>query len=126
MAKVEVLYRYDLEQDLGWEREFGKTPLSFAKLILTRYYVVKETTYGYWITKWSPRPTAMIHLPMRNNYKWVSKTGKKRLCYPTEVEALESCRARTKRRLEYLDRDLKIANDGITLLNKALNDNGKN
>ena len=77
------LYRYDSINGYG-----------YMKVCLEEYEVERETPCGYWI---------------RGERKWVPKDGKKRYAYPTKEEALESFRARKRRQIGILRKQLANA-----------------
>ena len=90
--KPSVLYRYDGDS-------------SFSGMSCTKYRVLSETSCGYWV---------------KHDYdfddsdkKWVSKTGKKRLCYPTKKEALHNLLCRRQRYLKILNAGIQRTNDII-------------
>lgn len=109
-----VFYRYDIISD---GRNFAGL-YNNGKLCCTEYYLVKETPKGYWIKWWLTY--LQEDIPLRRQAYWIPKVSKKRLAYPTKKEALESCLARTKRRLSFLKRDLQLAESGLELLKKEL------
>ena len=80
----------------------------------TKYKVISETPCGYWV---------------KNEYdydekdkKWVSKTGKKRLCYPTEKEALYNLLCRRIRYLKILQARIEGTKDIIYECKKIIKD----
>lgn len=90
-------YRYDIVRRVdGMDRIYGQP-------VLSTFNLVKETPKGYWIDVW-----------MGN--KWVSKYGKRRYAYPTKEEAIQSCIARTNKRISYCRRDLRVAESGLRKL----------
>ena len=72
------------------------------------YESVKETKYGYWIIEKSLLPYYKQKLTWVKP-RFVLKQSKKRYAYPTKEEALNSLKARNKKRIAYLKRDLNNA-----------------
>ncbi len=82
-----------------------------VKLVLRKYQVLKETPCGYWVIE-SGMSCLGFALPdsyMALYRKWVSKTGRKRLCYPTKELAFESFEVRKARHWSILNAQLKVA-----------------
>lgn len=98
MSKIELLYRYD--------GGYFITDSISSKLIRTDYKVVKETPCGYWVRDVSLGYLEGFEKENQKNEKWVSKTGRKRLCYPTKKEALESLIYRRRRYIKILNAQL--------------------
>jgi hypothetical protein len=94
MAKT--LYRYD-------SYPVGLNPPRVC-IDLQEWYVYRETPMGYWVIP-----------SYGGKERWVSKTGKKRLCYPTTSEALESFKRRKKRQIEILESQLTNAKHAAAL-----------
>lgn len=92
---METLYRYDAVRYTY-----------SVDLILTEYKVVKTTPCGYWVV---PKGLYSIGYNTSKIKKWVSASGRKRLCYPTKSEAFESFYARTRSRVEHCKRNLTVA-----------------
>ena len=85
-----ILYRYD-----------GTSYISTSgiNLALSQYRILRETKCGYWVT--------IVHPYTDSIEKWVSKAGKKRLCYPTKMEAVTNLYHRRKRHLKILQAQIK-------------------
>jgi len=81
-------------------------------LVLEIYSLKKETPKGYWIVN--------TKYPNLGTPIWVSKVGKKRFAYPTKKEALISRIAKSERRLQFLQRDLAVAEEVLNLSKKEL------
>jgi len=94
---MDILYRYD-GSDYSFENQ---------GLTCSVYKIERETKYGYWVTIISPYKSS--------EEKWVSKSGKKRLCYPTKKEAAKNLYYRCQRRL-------KLLNNQINRTHQTLND----
>lgn len=67
------------------------------------YKILRETKCGYWVHIISPY--------ILKDEKWVSKAGKKRLCYPTKIEALTSLYHRRKMHIKILNNQIKQSGD---------------
>lgn len=78
----------------------------------TKYKVLSETPCGYWVKE--------EHDWNNDDKKWVSKTGKKRLCYPTEKEAVFNLLCRRKHYLRILNARIQSSNDVIYECEKIL------
>lgn len=78
----------------------------------TKYKVLSETPCGYWVKE--------EHDFNEDDKKWVSKTGKKRLCYPTKKEALFNLLCRRKYYLKILNARIEASNDVIYECEKIL------
>lgn len=82
-----IFYRYD---DSHWA--------DATTLNETKYYLIRETKCGYW-----------VRYEYDNNGespKFVLKSGRKRLCYPSKEEALISYMHRKRRRAGILNSQL--------------------
>ena len=66
---------------------------------------ISETPKGYWIKLFS----------CFNDKKWVSKNGKNRYAYPTEIEALVNFKARKSRQIYILEAKLSRAKQALGL-----------
>lgn len=77
-----------------------------VRVHLQEYTLIKETPCGYWIKPvWD----------YNDDYKkWVSKTGRKRIAYPTQEEALTSFMARKRRQIEILEGQLIDARSALS------------
>lgn len=72
---------------------------------LDRFVCIKETEHGYWVVPdWQKS-----YDPAFQERRWVSKTSRKRFCYPTRELAWESYRIRVTRRLVHLQRAMAAA-----------------
>lgn len=79
-----------------------------VKIKLIEFESVKETKFGYWIIEKS----LLIYYERKQSFAkpaFVLKQSKKRYAYPTKEEALNSFKARNKKRITYLKRDLRHA-----------------
>lgn len=81
--------------------EDGPMQIHFYEFIL-----VKETPCGHW-----------VHRRGSTKTRWISKTSRKRLAYPTKKEAVSNLVARTSRRIALLDWQKK---DAVEVLYMAL------
>jgi hypothetical protein len=105
-----IFYRYD---DSHWS--------DATTIDETKYYLVRETKCGYWVKhEYDNREEAL---------KFVLKSGRKRLCYPSKEEALISYLHRKRRRAGILNsqlaknkRCMDIATKMATELNVSLGD----
>ena len=88
----DVRYRYDVVQKREWLGD-ESTRLVGVSISLSTFRVIKHTPKGVWL----------------DIDKWVSNTGRKRFAYQTKEDALESCRIRNARRINYLTNDLEVA-----------------
>jgi len=98
-------YRYNITSTGGYVDEFDDfhaPDIPMAKVVLSTYVLVRETTMGYWIG----------HGPAKA-IKWISKTSKKRFAYPTKEEALRSLIRRSELRLYCLKWDVGLVEDGL-------------
>ena len=69
------------------------------------FRVIKETPQGYWVaSQYAPNWLSPDELRKRKHAKWVSKTSRKRYCYPTVEAAIRSF----KRRKEVQKSRLKV------------------
>jgi len=93
------LYRYDGCGDL---------------IHISEFIVIKKTECGYWVKQ--------VNTYSSEKEKWVSKTGKKRLCYPTKKEALKNL---YHRRLIYVGLLKRHIENSNTILNKIKVEMGK-
>ena len=95
MYKVTELYRY----------ESGHKP---EEVELKVFVATKSTLEGWWFI-----PKYMLNFPDANLVKestmWVSKSARKRYCYPTKQKAWESYCIRKYWRVKHLERQLKKA-----------------
>jgi len=74
-----------------------------ARVHYTRYWIKEHTPKGVWVG-WSPRTHSEHNTPQfnkRHHWKWVSKHSRRRWCYPTKAEALDSLKHRTRWRVGY-------------------------
>ena len=104
-----ILYRYDeiltTEGVRVYRREFA---------------VIKETPKGYWVeTGFSfggpgRKPDRAL------GDRWVSRTGRKRFCWPTKQEALESLIQRKQRQQKILNAQLSRASTAEAIAKKML------
>ena len=67
-----------------------------SEVFLRKFNLVKETPKGYWIRQ---RSSFFNH-----EQRWISKTAKKRLAYPTELEAITSFIKRREAWIRILDK----------------------
>lgn len=77
-----------------------------SKLICRKFKVIKETPCGYWVKDVTLGYLEGMEIENKKDEKWVSKTGRKRLCYPTKKEALESLIFRRRRYIKILNTQL--------------------
>lgn len=77
-----ILYRYVDTGSLG----------NSLSIDLETYAIVRETPQGYWVIHsfFESFPNEYIE----SHKRWVSKTARKRFCYPTKTEAWASYRSR--------------------------------
>jgi len=96
------LYRYD---SVNQSRS--------VELRLRTFNVLKETPCGYWVSEWAH----LMPVSMKDVYdrRWVSKTGRKRLCYALKSDAMDSFMIRKQRHLDILTHQLKIATIAASL-----------
>ena len=99
------LYRYETQDN-------KKT----VELVLRKFYVVRETECGYWYIPDHMKGYDQV-LPeyFKKSQRWVSKTSRKRRCYPTKEDALKSFQIRAAWRLRHLRRQMMIAEIGESL-----------
>lgn len=82
-----------------------------VQLQTEKFYVLKETPCGYWVnSQFNPHWMSFQALKKRKFLKWVSKSGFKRLCYPTIKEAFESFKRRKIRQQSIVARQLDEVN----------------
>jgi hypothetical protein len=92
-----TLYRYD-------------SGCTADEVVLRRYVVEKETPAGRWVVEdWAAGVSGPGSAIYDNSRRWVSKTARKRYCYPTKEEAWESYRIRKQWRVKHLKRQLELA-----------------
>lgn len=103
-------------QDILGKREAGDHPMEYwwraditfwaeddPRVVYTQHWIKEHTSKGVWVG-FTPRSYTMHNTPKfnkRHHWKWVSKHGRKRYCYPTKAEALNSLKHRTRWRLGY-------------------------
>jgi hypothetical protein len=97
---------------------------SGPRLYVRKFYLVYETPCGHWISddpkhhaKWEfsdriPPSEWDRWLPKK---RWVSKTSRKRLAYPTLKEALHNFRARKNRQISILTHRLERAKTALAV-----------
>lgn len=74
------------------------------------FKVVKETPQGYWVVgPFAPTWLTPDELRRRKFAKWVSKTTRRRLCYPTLDQAIDSYRHRKTSQVGRLKSQLEQA-----------------
>lgn len=74
------------------------------------FKVIKETPRGYWVTNtYAPMWLTPDELRKRKFAKWVSKTARRRLCYPTLELAINSYKCRKTSQVARLRRQLEQA-----------------
>lgn len=75
------------------------------------FEVIKETPSGYWVipSVYAPRWLSPDELRKRKFAKWVSKTSRRRLCYPTLELAIDSYRHRKTSQVDRLKGQLEQA-----------------
>jgi len=83
------------------------------EITFTEYEVVKRTPKGYWVKEF-PFDTDLI---------WVSDYAKKRLCYPTQKEAIHNLYHRRLRYRKILNARLNTTNEIIRQCEEILNGN---
>ncbi len=89
------LYRYDYD-------ELETT----IKLTLRTFTVLRETPKGYWVVEfYTPSLQGWYYEKLK---KWVSKTSRKRLCYPNKHEAFVSFKCRKQRQLKILTHQVRM------------------
>jgi len=79
---------------------------------------VKETPKGYWIRE----DLYFVTFEKR----WVSKTARKRLAYPTKEEALQSFIRRKINQIRYCKRELYFAEGALKIAEKLRDGSNKN
>lgn len=89
-----VLYRYI---DTTTSRGYG--------FMLQRYHILRETPCGYWFVHLYEKTFSTEHKELSK--RWVSKSSRRRFCYPTKEEAWQSYRARKWHHLARLDEQIK-------------------
>ena len=82
---------------------------AIVKIQLVEFESVKETNYGYWIIEKSILEYYKINSSECVKPIFVLKQSKKRYAYPTQEEAFNSFVKRNNKRIAYLKRDLKNA-----------------
>lgn len=77
-----------------------------VQLMLSEFTMLRETPCGYWVIQYyNPNePSDLIE----KHKRWVSKTSRKRLCYPTKEEAMVSFKARKRKQLSIMRARIKI------------------
>jgi hypothetical protein len=110
-----IFYRYEHSTSGGYGRDMDGEiipniyPLTIH-LELRKFFLIKETTKGYW-----------IGYNRLQKYKWISKTSKKRFAYPTIEEAKINFIKRKESQIKILTSQLKVAKT----LYKMIKDAGK-
>jgi len=101
-------FRYEWVQyaSVDYDGDYVVSSFPDPKLVLRRYELIKETEKGYWIGYKSI-----------NYKKWIPKESRKRYAYPTKEEAIENFKARTKRRIEILERTVSCCKIALNLAN---------
>lgn len=108
MSNLPVHYRYDAYCD-----ENGEVHIHVATWV-----AIKETPCGYYVVPgwmYCGHPSG----PERygKDAKWVSKTSRKRRCYPDKVQAFESFKIRKRRHVERLQWDLRVVQSALDKAN---------
>ena len=104
-------YRFETGKQVIDEAFFITHPK--AKLITRTFTLLRETPCGYWVIEDCKGKLSNYFI---EKYKrWVSKSSRKRYCYPTIEEAWESYEIRRSKRVWYLERDLGIAKSAMML-----------
>lgn len=80
-----------------------------VKINLVEFESIKETKYGYWIIETSILEYYKTKSSLCVKPIFVLKQSKKRYAYPTKEEAFNSFGHRNKKRIAYLRRDLRHA-----------------
>ena len=99
MSTPTHLYRYT-DHTYGELNEFETVASIRININLRIYTVISETLCGY-------------HVQSYGDKRWVSKTSKKRLAYPTRDEAWTSFRARKTRQVAILKIQLELAQKAL-------------
>lgn len=104
MSNLPKHYRYDACGDENGE----------AHIYVTTWVAIRETPCGYYVVPdwlYCGHPSG----PERygKSAKWVSKTSRKRRCYPDKVQAFESFKVRKQRHIERLRYDLRIMQSAL-------------
>ena len=104
-------YRYT-----DWSYEKDQIPGNIVTTIEEEHlWLVRETPCGWWVSPdrhFSEQREKELNIePRYNPYKkrWISKTSRKKFCYPTRREALESFLARKGRQIGILKFQLQGA-----------------
>lgn len=104
MSNLPMHYRYEACGD-----ESGEAVIDIRKFV-----AIHETPCGYYVVPdW-----LYCGVPSRPerygaSAKWVSKTSRKRLCYPDKAQAFKSFIIRKERYIERLKWDLRIAQSAL-------------
>lgn len=91
MKNINTLYRYVRFTTADCDGDIVSRQIK-----LTKYPIVSITPKGYWIK-------------VLNKQKWVSNSAKSRFAYPTEHEAYENFKFRTKKAIRILKGKLSEA-----------------
>jgi hypothetical protein len=114
------LYRFEVDRKLHFE-DYGKDfySSSFPFLKLEKYPVTKETEKGFWIGKetwwYTDRSKKIIE-----NWKWVSKTSRKRFAWPSKEEALEGYRQKKLAYVRHATKTLQKAKYELSLADRKI------
>ncbi len=104
MSNLPVHYRYDA---------FGNKDGS-ATVKLSKWIAIHETPCGYYVVPdWMYCGAPSRPERYGKSAKWVSKTSRKRRCYPDKVQAFESFKIRKERHIERLQRDLRVMQSAL-------------
>lgn len=101
------MYRYD---DSFWA--------DGTQLYLREFETVKETTCGYWVKEY-----LYGYIGEDEKSRFVLKSGKKRLCYPTKEEALKSYMKRKERQILIQTNQINKAKRMLDIAKKMENKN---
>lgn len=77
---------------------------------LVVFRVIKETPKGYWVaSQYAPCGLSLGGMRKRKFAKWVSKSSRKRYCYPSIEEAIRSFKLRKEAQASQLRRQFEQA-----------------
>ena len=111
---MKEFYRYEAitYAVMGGDGDYKAPTIPDPVIRLNTFYLVKETTKGYWIN--------YSFGSLNGKPVWVSKTSKKRYAYPTKSEALNNFIKRTERRVSILQAHLNTCQAALYKAGKLI------
>lgn len=103
VADETYYYRFESRSVSDWPDEFGNPTGSHVEAYLLKFVLIKKTSKGAWIG----------YGKNSLDKRFVRDVGIKRYAHTSIFGALESFRARKKRQIKLLNRQIKDAEEGL-------------